>query len=323
VDNPFGTDEECAAAALIGTAGKILRSNNRGVPEDFVAELFAHAVVEDLIRHDPNELAELADSIWLSLAERKRGAPKIRFQSHADPVGAERGRSGSVIEIVDDEMPFQVESVLAELAERGIDIRFVVHPTFTVARDDSGRLVAFNGTRAAEEEWREGAWPEIVIAIKVERIDEEAHRAEIVAAIEQVIADVRICVADWRAMVSRVGEVAAEIKAHPPPVPVAEVAEAIDLLDWLPGNNFTYLGIRDYRFTAAEDALEPVLERARPIARARHAARAEPESAPRQHAADAGAAHRQQGRGALARAPARLHGPCGREAVRSRRQARR
>jgi len=67
-----GTDEERAEAALIAAAGKILRSGNRDVPEDFVAALFAHAVPEDLMRYDPRQLAELAADAWALLAMRNQ-----------------------------------------------------------------------------------------------------------------------------------------------------------------------------------------------------------------------------------------------------------
>ena len=59
-------------------------------------------------------------------------------------------------------------------------------------------------------------------------------------------------------MVARVAEVIAELKANPPPLPEAEIAEAIQFLEWLVDNNFTFLGIRDYRLTG-EDALAPVI----------------------------------------------------------------
>ena len=258
-----GSDEERAEAALIAAAGKILRSGHREVPEDFVAALFAHAVPEDLMRYDPRQLAELAADAWTLLAVRKPGVPKIRLETPGLP-GHERLRADSVLEIVNDDMPFLVDSVLAELAERGIDVRFVVHPVLTVERDDTGRLTAFKGTKAAA-----GALRESVIYIHIERIDEEARRAEIVEAIEQVLADVRVCVRDWRAMTARVAEVIAELKADPPPLPAAEIAEAIAFLEWLADNNFTFLGIRNYRFTAAEDALEPVFDSGLGILRSR------------------------------------------------------
>ena len=47
-------------------------------------------------------------------------------------------------------------------------------------------------------------------------------------------------------MVGRVDEVIAELKANPPPVPVDDIAEAIQFLEWLAADNFTLLGVRDY-----------------------------------------------------------------------------
>src|SRR5215510_11814336 len=227
------------------------------------AALFAHAVPEDLMRYDPRQLAELAANAWSLLAVRKPGVPKIRLDT-PDPTGHERLRNDSVLEIVNDDMPFLVDSVLAELAERGIEIRFVVHPVLTVVRDEAGRLTAFKGAKPAA-----GALRESVIYIHIERIDEEARRAEIVEAIERVLADVRLCVQDWRAMIARVADAIAELKANPPPLPEAEIAEAVAFLEWLADNNFTFLGVRNYKFTSGEEALEPVFESGLGILRAR------------------------------------------------------
>src|SRR5215472_14867117 len=136
-----GTDEERAEAALIAAAGKILRSGNRDVPED-------------LMRYDPRQLAELAADAWALLAMRKPGVPNIRFDAPA-LAGHERLRVDSVLEIVNDDMPFLVDSVLAELAERGMDIHFVVHPVLSVVRDATGRLTAFKGAKPAADALRE------------------------------------------------------------------------------------------------------------------------------------------------------------------------
>ncbi len=71
---------------------------------------------------------------------------------------------------------------------------------------------------------------------------------------------------------TRVGEVIAELKANPPPLPVAEIAEAIQFLEWLVANNFTFLGIRNYEFSADEASLEPVFESGLGILRGREMA---------------------------------------------------
>src|SRR5262245_29655432 len=249
------SDEEHAEQALIAAAGKILANDNREVPDDFIAGLFAYAVPEDLLRYDPRQLAGLAADAWAHVAVRKPGHAKIRFETPAHGAFGDRRRSESVLEIVNDDMPFLVDSVLTELAERGIEVRFVAHPVFTVERDAEGRLTAFKGIRFADAAPRES-----IIHLHVERIDDAARRAEIVAGIEQVLADVRVAVQDWRAMMARVADLIAELKANPPPLPVGEIAEAIQFLEWLVANNFTFLGIRNYNFTADGQALVPVME---------------------------------------------------------------
>ena len=251
-----GTDEERAAHALIAAAGKLLAARHRDAPEGFVAALLSHAVPEDLMRYDARELAELAAGAWSFLADRKPGAPKVRLESPAVTADHERLKSTSVLEIVNDDMPFLVDSVLAELAEHGVNVRLVVHPVFAVERDGSGRLTGFQGLRAPSA----GALRESFIQIHVERIDEETRRAEIVRAIADVLADVRVAVQDWRAMTARVAELIAELKANPPLLPVGEIAEAVQFLEWLLADNFTFLGIRNYQFSAGADALEPMFE---------------------------------------------------------------
>src|ERR1041384_551429 len=53
-------------------------------------------------------------------------------------------------------------------------------------------------------------------------------------------------------MLSRVGELIAEIKNNPPPLPVDEIAEATQFLEWLVSNNFTFLGVRESALTGAD-----------------------------------------------------------------------
>ena len=160
----------------------------------------------------------------------------------------------AVLEILNDDMPFLVDSVLGELNERGLDIRLLVHPVFTVERDEAGNLIAFKGTHKGD-----GA-RESFIHIHIEGMEDAAQRAEIVHALEEVLADVRVCVQDWRPMLARVNEITAELKANPPPLPADEIAEAIQFLQWVAADNFTLLGARDYAFTDSEDALEPEFE---------------------------------------------------------------
>src|SRR5262245_22349545 len=264
VEPMAGSEEERVAALVIATAATLLESQESGVPKTFVEALFSHAVPEDVVRYDAREIAALAQSAWGFFAERKRGEPKIRFDPPATAAG-DHLRQITVLEIVNDDMPFLVDSVLDELAERGVDIQLVAHPVVSVTRNRAGRLSGFGDPPSG----RNGTPRESVIHIHVARIDEEARRAEIMQAIAQVLDEVRVCVQDWRPMVTRVQEVIKRLKTNPPPVPTEEVSEAVAFLEWLVANNFTVLGVRNYAFSRKGDALEPQFETSLGLLRAR------------------------------------------------------
>jgi glutamate dehydrogenase len=256
IQGQFGSDEERAGRRLIEQAGTILNGLRGDLPGNFAPLMFAGVSPEDLVRYEARELAELAEAAWLFLQQRKPGPPKIRFESRTGPMGAERIKSVSIIEMINNDMPFLLDSVMAELTQQGVDVRFVLHPIFTVERDQTGTLVGFRGDGSAVG----AALRESFIHIHVERIEDEARQAAILQAIGGVLEDVRVCVQDWRPMMSRVGEVIAEIKNNPPPLPVEEIAEATQFLEWLVASNFTFLGVREYALTADGRDNEPVFE---------------------------------------------------------------
>jgi glutamate dehydrogenase len=259
------TEEERAGRRLIQQAGTILTGLHGDMPESFATQLFARGAPEDLVRYKARDLAMLAEDAWRFLKQRRPGTPKVRCETRGGAPGAERIKAISIIEIVNDNMPFLLDSVMGELTERAIEVHLVVHPIFTIERDTGGMLVGFRGEAPANGT----ALRESFIHIHIERIEDAERRAEIVQAIEQVLADVRVCVDDWRAMRTRVEEVIAELRANPPPLPVEEIAEAAQFLEWLCADNFTFLGVRESRFEIDTDKSEPNFETGLGILRAR------------------------------------------------------
>ncbi len=246
-DFPHTTDDS-AGQALIGAAAAALARRRHDIPDTFLAELLGSAVPDDLQRYGPDELAAIAERSWALLAARKAGAPKISFEP------APATRTVAVLDIINDDMPFLLDSVVGELNQRGLGIRLLVHPVFTVERDAAGTLVAFKGVAKG------GGLRESFIHIHIEGVAEAARRAEIVRALEDILADVRVAVQDWRPMLDWLRAIIAELRANPPPLDAGEIAEAVQFLEWLAADNFTLLGARDYVFTGDTDVLEPMFE---------------------------------------------------------------
>ena len=246
--------DDTALRQLIDKASQLLKGTT--VPDGFVSRLFARASVEDLAVYNPSELAALAAQAYEFMTVRTPGHPKVRIYTPELSSDAKRTRAISVIELLNDDMPFLVDSVMAELAARNLTARLVVHPIFAVARDQSGTIESLS----PEDPGAETVQRESFLHIHVDRIDDEAFRDALIDGFKKVLADVTVAVRDWQPMLARVGSVIADLKTNPPPLPSDEVSEAIDFLEWLVGENFTFLGMREYRVTGADREPEIVPE---------------------------------------------------------------
>ena len=240
-------DDE-ARAALIRRAAGNLRPGL--TPPAFAEALFGRVTLEDLASHDAASLAFLAEQAFEHVQRRTPGHHDIRAFNPLMP----DGRELTVVEVLNDNMPFLFDSTMAELNEMGLEVKLVAHPILAVERDAEGRLLAFHEgtlTKAARES---------LIHIHIERLDAEADRRKLVEALDRTLNDVRAAVTDWRAMRSRVEQAIETFKANPPPLPVDEIAEATQLLQWLCTDNFTFLGLREYRFTSEDIATAEIAE---------------------------------------------------------------
>ena len=99
-----GDDGADKARRLIAAAGALLGAET---PANFADLLFARTAPEDLLAYTARDLAQLAHDAWTFLAERKPGNLKIRLQS---PLDSDRLGDISVIEIINDDKPFLLDS---------------------------------------------------------------------------------------------------------------------------------------------------------------------------------------------------------------------
>lgn len=189
----------------------------------------------DLAGADPDLLWGAALGLFTFMRERPAGKPIIRvFDPDLDRHGWVS--SHTVIEIINDDMPFLVDSVVMELDRRGVRVHQMVHPVVSVNRDQAGELlfVAGNG---------KGARPESVMHLEIDRLA-SGLQAELAEALTSVLAQVRLAVEDWRAMLDRLWQGVAELETASPRVPAEERQEALAFLEWLADNHFTFLGCR-------------------------------------------------------------------------------
>ncbi len=241
-------DDRARATLIREAAGSVQPGK---APRTFAELLFGHTNLEDLASYDAPTLAFLAEQAWEHVQQRTAGSADIRVINPTMP----DGREISVLEVLNDNMPFLFDSTMAELAEQGIDVTLVAHPIVAVERDGQGKLLRFYGETlpAGAKGERES-----LIHFHIARLDSDADRERLIAGLTKTLNDVRACVTDWRAMRARVEEAIKTLNSNPPPLPIDDVAEASQFLQWLCADNFTFLGLREYRFSPNSDALDDI-----------------------------------------------------------------
>src|SRR6266571_2067502 len=220
-------------------------------PRAFAELLFNHTNIEDLVNYDAPSLAFLAEQAWEHVQRCTAGSADIRVINPTMP----DGREISVLEVLNDNMPFLFDSTMAELAEQGIEVTLVTHPIIAVERDEQGKLLRFYGETLPDGARGER---ESLIHFHIARLDADADRQKLIEGLAKTLNDVRACVSDWRAMRARVEQAIKTFNSNPPPLPIDEVAEANQFLQWLCADNFTFLGVREYRFSPDSEASDDI-----------------------------------------------------------------
>ncbi|GAA4009930.1 NAD-glutamate dehydrogenase [Sphingomonas swuensis] len=191
----------------------------------FSDALLTGALPGETAGFDPAQQAEAAAFIAEVAAVRQPGEVALKLQSLPGEIGKRIMR----LAIVNDDMPFLVDSVAGVIAGHGLTVHRLLHPIVAVTRDGDRLTGLGQGTG------------ESVIYVELDRADARG-RQELVADLRSVLACVRAAVTDWKSLRDRMRKDAAAVE------PVD--AESAALLHWLADNNFTLLG---YQKLAAGD----------------------------------------------------------------------
>ncbi|MFN4089409.1 MAG: NAD-glutamate dehydrogenase, partial [Alphaproteobacteria bacterium] len=236
-------------ADLIAEVATIARSRLKPeaapLAEEFIRRFYAHVPPSDLLGIGAETLYGAALSMYRFAAERPAETPKIRVYS---PTLGEQGWQSqhTVVEIVNDDMPFLVDSVTAELNRHGHTVHLVIHPIIPIRRE-GGRLCAIGG---------DGASAESVMHVQMDEVTAPEELDAVRAGLTRVLSDVRVAVADWQAIRTRLQDTIAEVRDLPAAATsLAEADEVAAFLAWLDDNHFTFLGCRDYSFGGMGDEL--------------------------------------------------------------------
>ena len=247
-------NEAAKVDAVVALIDARSQKTERASLATFARSYFERVDPEDIVARQVEDLYGALLSHWQFARKRESGAAKVRV---FNPGAGEHGWASrhTVIEVVNDDMPFLVDSASMEVNRQALTLHLIVHPIFAVERDAGGTLQRLD-LRENKPDWRR----ESFMHIEVDRMADPAARAELAAGIERVLGDVRASVTDWKAMVAQLRAVIEEIDKQPPPLAREEVAESRAFLQWLTEDHMLLLGYRRHDLAAVdgEDALRLV-----------------------------------------------------------------
>jgi glutamate dehydrogenase len=222
----------------------------------FLQIYFANVEAADLADRDPEELAGAALS-HLQFAMRRRRTALVRV---FNPTLREHGfvSPHTIIEVVNDDMPFLVDSISVALSERALTLHFLAHPVFAVARDRSGSLLALQKRGEAAKDAQ--LHLESFQHVEIDRIVDPAVLKSLAVQIERSMRDTRAASADWGKMQGAARRAAQDLSALSARFDPTDLSETCALLAWMEDRHFTFLGYREYRLRGRKgrEVLEPI-----------------------------------------------------------------
>lgn len=206
----------------------------------FIHRFFEGCPPDELKERSPEELHQSAQAAWEWLQNRKPGAPKICVRPSPDKIH-------TTVLIVNDDMPFLVDSVTAELERMEMAPHLLIYPHLSVRRDKQGKLTSLldqqGGKTPAE------STVESLMHIEVSDITEDGFAERLVDNLTSILNDVHVAVRDWQVMRRSSAHIAADFDGPSPGVSADQAEEVADFLTWLHDDHFTFLGYRRFSFS--------------------------------------------------------------------------
>ncbi|TQS94863.1 NAD-glutamate dehydrogenase, partial [Xanthomonas perforans] len=231
----------------------------------FAADFYRRMEEDEFPNHPPEQWAALASDMLEFARARKAGTVNVRvFNPTLKSHGYESPHT--LLQIVNDDMPFLVDSVSMTLADLGIGVHVLGHPVLRIARDKSGKLTAVGEGKG-----------ESLMVLEIDRQPPE-EMPKLEAAVRKVLAEVRAIVQDWSAMRERMVMLADDLATRRLPIDDINRHEAQEFLRWAAADHFTFFGYREYRVEkqGGQDVLAPLEETGLGLLRGRDTSPARP-----------------------------------------------
>tara|TARA_R110002073_G_scaffold3855_3_gene25737 strand:- start:57093 stop:61961 length:4869 start_codon:yes stop_codon:yes gene_type:complete len=173
-----------------------------------------------------------------------------------DPNLEEHGwqSSHTTLMIMQNNMPFIVDSMRMTLASREVKTHTIQYASFQIERDDKGKLEAF---KSHKHKVHDASLGEGLVFIEIDRHTDEDSKQALKECISVVLDDVAVTVSDYSAMQEKTHQIRQELESlktlkSEHNFDEAEITETLNFLEWLTKDHFAFLGFVDLEIKEAK-----------------------------------------------------------------------
>ncbi len=217
----------------------------------FATDFYSSVSMDDLSDRIPSDLYASILSLWNFIQKKGKYGSKLRvFNPDFEKHGWQSKHT--VIELLNDDMPFLVDSVRMELNRLGLASHLVIHLPLEVSRDSNGDLTS--ATRAGAK----GKNIETPMYIEVDRQSDQTKLKDIEGFLLKILQDVGVVVEDWQPMKKKLNGAIKELTDSSPHLNKEVREEGIAFLQWISNNHFTLMGYSENKIQAVDGDYELV-----------------------------------------------------------------
>ncbi len=225
-------------AKLVERLTSAVPKNQVRAIEQFTHLYYAATPINELDCRKMDDLYGATLACWSFLQKSKEGS-KIRV---FNPDFEEHGWQSphTIVEIVQKDMPFLVDSIRMELNRRDMSIHFINHAVLPVSRNESGQLDLGNSFDT------DAATQEAIIYIEVDLHTDKKLLKDLTGSLKEIINEIELLVGDYQSFIDKSQQAVEWVKDSSGPFTQSDTREAMAFMEWLKDNHFTFLACEDF-----------------------------------------------------------------------------
>ncbi len=216
--------------------------------QTYLKQIYDNYQVDELKDFSLKEIGISAASLWKT--GEKRTDNDLIMKSWSQEGKNKSPFPWDVLEIIQKDRSFLVDSIVSEMAAQGIEALALFHPVVQTDRDLKGNRLDKQSTPSSNTR----SVRESFIQIHFSPLD-ESQQKKLIDSLKKVILDIHYAVDDFLLMRQTMEQSIIELEQSNFKSDKEQLTECIDFLRWLRDDHFAFFGVRAYEFPKHKDSI--------------------------------------------------------------------